>query len=795
MKINKWLYVSAALLMLAGCDDDWNADKLDGFKRPDVTDIKNIEYTLTDADYKSIAGNKTNKALAEAEGVADQLAKLTNDKYFTDEITAAKYVPAFLADKYPTLDNKSAIKLIYNKLVDEPEYLTAIGKSEHYQLSDEDYQKVWGQVVRASFLSPKTENRIPKLLQEAMPEAQEGDMVAVDYAYSETEPSIGGGSEVAEPTWTAAVAPVRSIGANWDYVNMGAIDLSDYKGMKVNIGFKYTSTVSSCAKWEVKNFKVMSVPYLDMVCFAKQEDGSFKKVTNAKGFTGAGEYVFAAMGVDGAYYPYTKLADDKSYGYIYPKAMVVTDGVIAAAEAANHIMTAEAAEGGFYLKDINGRYIYSTENYDSFNLTTEVGEEGYVWTITNLGSDLFSIANVATTKAIKLNFYNGSYSYGCYANSKVEKAQYFANTLCGDESGFTAYDINIDGLDYLWKNDAKYGWVASAQVNQVNHATESYLVSPAIEIAENATLPYITVDEAFRFGTADQLTVWVSTDYAALNTRAVTRAAAGCNRTALYRYDGSAWSKHTLTDITLDVMQPADYSSLGVGYLSSPATVLPVYLKNKYPYAQEEDVIVVTYYASSESKVAAKELTFDGSEWVMTQKAVAFVDQFVKSAGSWVYDPSVVIELPVGKGQPLSTLYYQTATDWVWEHIDQPNGMTAKGQGYVTSYGNNEYYTGSSAYQGNADWRPSAAKSQYAEGYANMSDDEIVALMQKHFIEVMKEVLGILHADAKMVTGVDVFYTINFGAYNGSSTELWTVVYKLVDNGKFEYVEDSLQKR
>ena len=34
MKINKWLYMSAALLVLAGCDDDWNEDKLDGFKRP-----------------------------------------------------------------------------------------------------------------------------------------------------------------------------------------------------------------------------------------------------------------------------------------------------------------------------------------------------------------------------------------------------------------------------------------------------------------------------------------------------------------------------------------------------------------------------------------------------------------------------------------------------------------------------------------------------------------------------------------------------------------------------------------
>lgn len=42
MKINKWLYMSAALLVLAGCDDDWNEDKLDGFKRPEVTDIRKL---------------------------------------------------------------------------------------------------------------------------------------------------------------------------------------------------------------------------------------------------------------------------------------------------------------------------------------------------------------------------------------------------------------------------------------------------------------------------------------------------------------------------------------------------------------------------------------------------------------------------------------------------------------------------------------------------------------------------------------------------------------------------------
>lgn len=274
---------------------------------------------------------------------------------------------------------------------------------------------------------------------------------------------------------------------------------------------------------------------------------------------------------------------------------------------------------------------------------------------------------------------------------------------------------------------------------------------------------------------------------------ASTRSADGCNRTALYAYDGSGWNKHALNGITLDVMQPEAYSSLGVGYLTSASTVLPVYLKNAYPYAQEEDVIAVAYYASAENAVAAKELIYNGAEWIMTQKAISFVDQFVKSNGAWVYDPSVVLELPVGKNQPVSSVYYQAMTDWVWENVDVPNGMV-KGQGYVTTYGNNEYYTGASAYQGNADWRPSAAKNQYPAEYESMADADIVALLQKRFVEVMGEVLASLNPDAKMVDGVDVFYTINFGVYTGTA-ENWTVVYKLVADGKFEYVEGSLAKR
>ena len=55
MKINKLFIFAAAMLTLAGCNDEWNEDKLDGFGNFEVTDVKKLEYTLTDADYKKKA--------------------------------------------------------------------------------------------------------------------------------------------------------------------------------------------------------------------------------------------------------------------------------------------------------------------------------------------------------------------------------------------------------------------------------------------------------------------------------------------------------------------------------------------------------------------------------------------------------------------------------------------------------------------------------------------------------------------------------------------------------------------
>jgi len=67
--------------------------------------------------------------------------------------------------------------------------------------------------------------------------------------------------------------------------------------------------------------------------------------------------------------------------------------------------------------------------------------------------------------------------------------------------------------------------------------------------------------------------------------------------------------------------------------------------------------------------------------------------------------------------------------------------------------------------------------------------------MWERLPEAFPHALEVLYADAAPAdNGVDVIYTINFGIYDGSSTTTYTIQYKVIGKGKFEYVEDSLQK-
>ena len=54
-------------------------------------------------------------------------------------------------------------------------------------------------------------------------------------------------------TWTEVTGAALPTGADWNFVNSGDLSLAAFNGSNTHIGFKYTSTTSSAATWEITN--------------------------------------------------------------------------------------------------------------------------------------------------------------------------------------------------------------------------------------------------------------------------------------------------------------------------------------------------------------------------------------------------------------------------------------------------------------------------------------------------------------------------------------------------------------
>lgn len=107
----------------------------------------------------------------------------------------------------------------------------------------------------------------------------------------------------------------------------------------------------------------------------------------------------------------TPLTEDKSYGYLN-----VEDAVDGASTAANAFTFTKADDGSYMIQDSFGRYVYQTGNYNSFNVSTELGNDnGYYWTI-SMSGDAYVIMNNAVNKFIQ---YDTKYnSYGSYVDAR-----------------------------------------------------------------------------------------------------------------------------------------------------------------------------------------------------------------------------------------------------------------------------------------------------------------------------------------------------------------------------------------
>lgn len=101
---------------------------------------------------------------------------------------------------------------------------------------------------------------------------------------------------------------------------------------------------------------------------------------------------------------------------------------------------------------------------------------------------------------------------------------------------------------------------------------------------------------------------------------------------ALYQWDGTTWKA-----IDADVIQPAEYKAMGMSgnSISDPATYIPMYLKNNYPYAVNKQETTLVYY-NKNNQLVAEDYIYNGSEWVNTYLEEG-VYNFNLIDGQWVY--------------------------------------------------------------------------------------------------------------------------------------------------------------
>lgn len=686
--MKKILFISTAVLCsLTACEDYNDQFNVDS----PIQDIKDgLAIALTSGDYSSIASNETNIALALSKDPEDStyvkaLKAVGDNGYFANKTEAEWFLPAFITNKYPQADAGSRFVVSYNMYKAPSEYMADFKNLSEYTLTNTDYRNVWNGASTATYLSPSTLRQIPSVLESRIEDPQEGDMVAVNYAYSEFEPGAGGG-----------VVPVV-----YQQIN-------DFEGE-------------------------------------------------------AGNYVIAAKANDGNYYPFGKLDDpSEPFGFIYPDAISVTDGIISSDNGTDQVITIEEGSEGYTLLNTNMQYIYMDETHDNFNFTTSLPTEGGEWAIESNGDGTFKLKNIERGKTVKLTLYKESYSFGSYAASRYT---YFEDPMAEETGLFTIKDVTLpEGSTYVWKHDDYGYYKASAYVGGKNLPSESWLVSSEIDLSE-AQNPALKFDFAFNFlngnNASDFMKVKVSTDYAgdvktatwtdltydgskfngwnfiaqnvdlaqyagkkitlafaytstdqcaptaeiknlaivnaqywdvclfkevpeseiAAQMLKMSRASgAYANTAALYVYREGEWVEYTNDNVNVKVADPALYAEVGVDYIARPDNVFPIYLTQKYPFAARGDKAVVIYRSSSDA-VSAKEYAFTAG-WAAVENNSKRTTIFVKEAdGSYITQAGVYLDeslLNNDDGGFVAQNISMTGVNYVWS-LDSRFGWKASG--------------------------------------------------------------------------------------------------------------------
>lgn len=133
------------------------------------------------------------------------------------------------------------------------------------------------------------------------------------------------------------------------------------------------------------------------------------------------------------------IASERSYGYLQVEDVTENGGTVTLASADN-AFTVESVSGGFTFRQTDGRYLYQSGTYNSFNVA-ESPTEGNVWSVSFNSDGTAKILNTSVNKYIQLDSQYGT--YGSYDSVKGSMPVLYQLSGEGGSAGGGGEDASV----------------------------------------------------------------------------------------------------------------------------------------------------------------------------------------------------------------------------------------------------------------------------------------------------------------------------------------------------------------
>lgn len=656
--MKKILFISTALLASLTACEDYNDQFNLGSQISDVK--KGVAIKLAAADYATVANNATNKEIALSKDPENgtyvaALEAIGKNRYFADKTEAEWFLPAFITEKYPQADAGSRFSVSYNMYKAPSTYLADFKNLKEYTLTNADYKKVWAEIATATYLSPSTMKKLPEVLAGAMSNPAEGDMVAVNYAYSEFEPSAGGGSVV--PMVYQKVTSFDGEGGN--YVIAAKADDGNY------YPFGKLSDESKESAYMYPDPMVVSENGV-----ISQDDGAEQVIAievTENGYTlknAWGQYLYQNATYDGFYVSSSKPAEAGEWS-ISPNS----DGTFALKNIARNktvklTLYKDSYSYGCYAES---KYAYFSDpmdkETDKFAIKDVKLPEGstYVWSIDkygyhkasafvggkNLTSESYLVSSeidLSKATAPVLNFNLAiNYLRGNLATDFFTVR--VSSNYTGDVASATWTDLTYDA------SNVGSSWTFTDQSIDLSQFNGQKIViaygykstdqcAPTVELKNT-----LVKEKDAKYWDVCLFKEVPENEVAAAMMRMTTRASgAYANTAALYVYTNGTWAEYAKEDVNVLVADPKFYAEIGTDYVSKPSIIFPVYLAQKFPYAVKGEQVAVVYKKTADSNPIVEEYTFNGG-WAASTNYSTRTTIFVKAAdGTYTAQAGVYLD-------------------------------------------------------------------------------------------------------------------------------------------------------